>query len=42
MSFNDYEIIGKLNEKQLAKISKQMEKAKYNYKFFDINSFKTC
>ena len=30
-SINDYEIIGKLNEKQLAKISKQMEKAKYNY-----------
>jgi len=30
-SINDYEIISKLNEKQLAKISKQMEKAKYNY-----------
>lgn len=41
-SINDYEIISKLNEKQLAKIFKQMEKAKYNYKFFDINSFKTC
>lgn len=41
-SINDYEIINKLNEKQLAKIFKQMEKAKYNYKFFDINSFKTC